>query len=151
MIVWRICRAAYKKLDGEGARVNGGRWNSEGVAVIYTSTSVSLAALELLVHVEPLSIPADLIAMEIQIPDSPGMSAFAEVKRLPADWRAYPAPEWQADLGDTWVADGTFLLLGVPSAVVPEEYNVLINPAHPAMGDVRVLSVRPFRFDDRLL
>lgn len=151
MIVWRICREAYKELDGEGARVNGGRWNNEGVPVIYTSASLSLAALELLVHVEPLSIPDDLVAMEIQIPDSPGISAYAEVKQLPDGWRTYPAPEWEADLGDTWIADGAFLSLGVPSAVVPEEYNVLINPAHLAMRQVKVLSVRPFRFDDRLL
>ena len=151
MLVWRICRHAYRELDGEGARVNGGRWNSEGVAVIYTSASLSLAALELLVHVEPLSIPADLVAMEIQIPDTRGISAYAEVKQLPHDWRAYPAPDWEADLGDTWIHDGAFLVLGVPSAVVPEEFNVLINPAHPAMRQVKVISVRPFRFDDRLL
>ena len=151
MIVWRIARAAFQALDGEGARLNGGRWNGEGTAVVYASGSLSLAALELLVHVEPLSMPADLVAMEIEVPDRAGLGAVAELARLPDGWREYPAPEWEAELGDTWVRDGTFLWLAVPSAVVPEERNVLLNPAHEAMRKVRVRSVRPFRFDERLL
>lgn len=152
MLVWRITRRAHQALDGEGARLNGGRWNSEGRAVVYTSGSLSLAALEYLVHVDPLVAPADLVAMEIQLPDDPGLGASAEPARFPSgDWRDYPAPDWQAELGDLWIADGEFLWLAVPSAIVPEEHNILLNPGHPAMSRVRVRSTRQFTFDKRLL
>lgn len=149
MIVWRLTRAAHRALDGEGARLNGGRWNSEGGAVVYTSTTLSLAALECLVHVEPLLAPDDLLAMEIDLPDDAGAGARVEPSRFPpGEWRECPAPEWQAELGDLWIEDGTFLWLGVPSAIVPEEYNVLVNPRHRRMKDVRVVSTRPFAFDN---
>lgn len=151
MIVWRITRAAHRALDGEGARLHGGRWNGEGRAVVYTSASLSLAALEYLVHVEPLLAPSDLIAMEIALPDAAGMGASVTPEDFPAgDWRQCPAPEWQAELGDLWIDDATFLWLAVPSAVVPEEYNILINPLNSGMSSVRVLSTRPFSFDGRL-
>ena len=151
MIVWRITREAHRALDGEGARLHGGRWNGEGRAVVYTSASLSLAALEYLVHVEPLLAPTDLIAMEIELPDAAGMGASVTPEAFPAgDWRQCPAPEWQAELGDLWIDDATFLWLAVPSAVVPEEYNVLLNPLHPGMKDVRVVSTRSFAFDGRL-
>lgn len=151
MIVWRITRAAHQSLDGEGARLFGGRWNSEGRPAVYTSTSLSLAAIEYLVHVEPLLAPSDLVAMEIEVPDAAGIGAEVTPEQFPAgDWREYPAPDWEAELGDLWLEDGTFLWLAVPSAVVPREYNVLINPLHPRMKAVRVVSTHPFSFDSRL-
>lgn len=151
MIVWRITRAAHRALDGEGARLYGGRWNSEGRAVVYSSGSLSLAALEYLVHVEPLLAPSDLVAMEIEVPDEAGLGATVTPDQFPpGDWRACPAPEWQAELGDLWIEDGTFLWLGVPSAVIPGEYNLLLNPLHGGMSGVRVVSVGPFSFDGRL-
>ena len=152
MIVWRIARAARGALDGRGARLNGGRWNSEGKAVVYSSATLSLAALEYLVHVEPLLAPSDLLAIEIELPEGAGVGARVEPTQFPTgDWRAYPAPEWQSELGDMWIEDGTFLWLAVPSAVVPQEYNVLVNPLHARMADVRVASTRAFSFDKRLL
>ena len=152
MIVWRLTRPAHRALDGEGARLNGGRWNSEGRAVVYTSTTLSLAALEYLVHVEPLLAPSDLVAIEIELPADAGLGAQVEPDRFPpGDWREYPAPEWQAELGDLWIEDATFLWLAVPSAIVPEEYNVLVNPHHPRMAEARVVSTRPFSFDRRLM
>ncbi len=151
MVVWRIVRAPYQALDGEGARLNGGRWNNEGVAVVYASESLSLAVLEYLVHVDPALVPGDLVAMEIDLPSST-LGAVVEPSQFPpGDWRTYPAPEWQAELGDMWIADGTFLWLAVPSAIVPEEHNVLLNPRHSSMADVRVVSTRPFQFDPRLV
>jgi RES domain-containing protein len=152
VVIWRIARAAHQALDGEGARVNGGRWNTEGVAVVYASASLSLAVLEYLVHVEPALVPSDLVAMEIELPDDSALGAVVEPAQFPpGDWRSYPAPEWQSDLGDMWIADGTFLWLAVPSAIVPEEHNVLLNPRHARMADVRISSTRPFRFDPRLV
>ena len=152
MVVWRITRRAHHALDGEGARLHGGRWSSEGRAVIYTSRSLSLAALEYLVHVDPLLAPSDLVALEIELPDEAGLGADVDSSHFPpGDWRAYPGPDWQAELGDLWLADGTFLWLSVPSAIVPEERNILINPAHSRMTAVRVKSTREFGFDKRLM
>lgn len=152
MIIWRITRDAHQALDGEGARLNGGRWNSDGVAVVYASKSLSLAVLEYLVHVDPALVPDDLLAMEIELPDDPALGAFVDPAVFPpGEWRTYPAPEWQAELGDLWVQDGTFLWLAVPSAIVPEEHNVLVNPRHARMADVRSVGTRPFRFDRRLV
>lgn len=120
--------------------------------MVYTSTSLSLAALEYLVHLEPLLAPDDLVAMETDLPDDAGLGARVEPSQFPPGaWREYPAPEWQAELGDLWIEDGTFLWLGVPSAIVPEEHNVLVNPHHARMKDVRVVSMRPFAFDERLM
>lgn len=151
MLIWRITRAAHQALNGEGARLYGGRWNSAGRAVVYSSASLSLAALEYLVHVEPLLAPSDLVAMEIAVPDEVGLAAEVAAEHFPVgDWRQYPAPEWQAELGDMWLEDGTFLWIAVPSAVIPGEYNVLLNPRHARMSDVQVVSTRPFSFDGRL-
>lgn len=152
MVIWRIARAPHQALDGEGARLYGGRWNSERIPVVYASESLSLAVLEYLVHIEPSLIPTDLLAAEIELPDDSALGAVVDPAQFPAgEWRTYPSPEWQADLGDMWVEDGTFLWLAVPSAIVPEEHNVLVNPRHPRMADVRVLGTRPFQFDRRLI
>ena len=150
MLVWRITRAAYQSLDGEGARLNGGRWNSEGVAVVYTSPTLSLAALEYLVHVDPEDIPADLVAMQIQIPDDvPGERLPASA--LPADWNEVPDHPACATAGDLWAKHGLTAYLRVPSAIVPEEENLLINPQHPDAAQITVVQTRAFGFDPRLL
>ncbi len=149
MLVWRICRAGHQELDGEGSRLHGGRWNSEGVSVIYTSSTLALTALEYLVHVDIEDAPDDLVAMAIDVPDDAGEEIVA-VDDLPGDWNQLPDHPASARIGDQWAAEGTALLLRVPSAVVPEESNLLINPDHPRAGDVRVVSTRPFAFDSRL-
>lgn len=120
--------------------------------MIYASDTLSLAALEYLVHVEPSLAPSDLVAIEIELPDDDRLGARVDADEFPpGDWQAYPAPKWEAELGDLWLADGSFLWLAVPSAVVPQEHNILINPRHPRMSDVRVVSTRAFAFDRRLL
>ncbi len=149
MLVWRICRAGHQELDGEGSRLHGGRWNSEGVSVIYTSSTLALAALEYLVHVDIEDAPDDLVAMAIDVPDDAGEEIVA-VDDLPGDWNQLPDHPACAGRGDQWAAEGTALLLRVPSALVPEESNLLINPDHPRASDLLVVSVRPFAFDSRL-
>ena len=95
--------------------------------------------------------PDDLVAMEIEIPERDHAGAYVNPSQFPSgDWQQYPAPEWQAELGDMWIEDGTFLWLAVPSVIVPQEYNVLINPSHTRMREVRVLSTHSFGFDQRL-
>src|SRR5262249_50308605 len=99
--VWRLCRRAHAAFDGEGGRLAGGRWNHRGVAVVYTSATLSLAALEYFVHVELADTPGDLVAVAADIPDDVARTELA-VASLPADWRAFPAPERLASLGTRW-------------------------------------------------
>ena len=150
MLVWRICREGRQALDGEGSRLHGGRWNSERVSVVYTSSTLALAALEYLVHLDIEDVPDDLVAMAIEVPDDAGEGIVA-VDDLPPDWNQVPDHPACARIGDQWAAAGTVLLLRVPSTVVPEESNLLINPDHPLSGDVLMVSIRPFAFDSRLV
>jgi RES domain-containing protein len=150
MILWRLTRAAYPKLDGEGARLHGGRWNSEGVPVVYLSSSLSLAALEYLVHIDIEDAPTDLIALKVELPDT-ASAEKVEIETLPDDWFGVADHPTCVELGDSWVERGDSLLLWVPSALIRVESNVLLNPRHADAGEVRVLSSTPFAFDPRLL
>lgn len=150
MIVWRICRAPYQALDGEGARLWGGRWNSEGVPVVYCASTLALAALEYLVHVDPDHVPADLVAMRIHVPDDLPAERV-DPSSLPDGWNRLTEHVACMAAGDEWIARGRSPLLRVPSAIVPEEENVLLDSRHPAAEHVRVDAVRGFAFDPRLL
>lgn len=150
MLVWRITREAYQALDGEGARLYGGRWNPEGVPVVYTSTTLSLAALEYLAHVDPEDVPEDLVAMRIEIPEGlPGERVQAS--DLPAGWNEVPDHPACIKRGEAWAKAGSTAVLRVPSAMVPEEENVLVNPRHADAGRIAVVHTRAFTFDPRLL
>jgi RES domain-containing protein len=149
MTVWRLCKRRHAALDGEGARLAGGRWNSRGTAVVYASETLSLAALELLVHCDPALLPDDLVAIAIEIPD--GVSARRlEAAALGRAWRRHPAPESLARIGDQWARDRTSAILSVPSAVVPGERNVLLNPVHPDFRRIRARRPERFALDPRL-
>jgi RES domain-containing protein len=151
MLVYRIAKKdVVKDLTGTGAKLYGGRWNHRGTAVVYTSETRALAAVELLVHVSLSNAPRGLMIATIEIPDS---IAPEDVPRgsLPRGWRDYPPPRQVADLGTQWVKSGKSLLLKVPSAVVEQEYNILINPLHSDMRHVRSQRVEKFEFDKRLM
>lgn len=150
MRVWRLARRVHSALDGEGARRAGGRWNSPGIPVVYTSSALSLAVLELLVHTDPDLVPNDLHGFEINVPDSL-IPRLLDVSTLPANWRQIPNHPACRAIGDDWLERRNHVLLGVPSAVVPEELNYLINPAHPDAASIRVVRSRAFSFDERLL
>ena len=144
MIVYRLCKAAHVALDGEGARLWGGRWNSAGRPMVYTAASPSLAVLEVLVHLDLPSelLPDDYQLLTINVPDD------APVERI-------DDPILDDDVcratGDAFLADATSLALAVPSVVVPQERNVLLNPRHAEMGRVIVERSEPFRIDPRLV
>jgi RES domain-containing protein len=147
---WRISKKRYAKnaLDGEGAYRYGGRWNSRGVRVVYLSSSPALAALEVLVNADAqllLAVPYVAIAVEFD------ESLVTRPERLPKNWRDDPPPKSAARIGDNWVVSAASLLLEVPSAVIPFEQNYLLNPAHPAMGSLRIGKPQAFSFDPRLL
>jgi RES domain-containing protein len=118
---------------------------------VSTSNTLSLSALEYLVHLDVDLVPNDLASIEIAIVDDTA-TRTVEVSKLPRLWRTYPAPEFLADIGDEWHDQGKDLLLSVPSAVIPNERNVLINPTHPDFArSVRIIKSESFAFDDRLL
>jgi RES domain-containing protein len=149
MRVWRLCRRKHAAFDGEGARLAGGRWNRRGTAVVYASETLSLAALESLVHLDFALAPDDLVAVAADIPDALPMTRL-EVADLPRNWRRYPAPEALADLGTDWAGARRTAVLSVPSALVPRERNILLNPTHPEFRRVRLLPPERFSFDPRL-
>ena len=151
MLVYRIAKKdVVKDLTGTGAKLYGGRWNHRGTAVVYTSETRALATVEFVVHLALSNAPRGLMIATIEIPDS---IAPENVPRglLPRGWRDYPPPRGVADLGTGWAKSKKSLLLRVPSAVVEQEYNILINPLHSDMGKVVLQRVEAFEFDKRLV
>lgn len=151
MRVWRICKKRWKKsaFDGEGARRAGGRWNHKGTPVVYTSSSLALAALQLFVHLEPEEAPDDLIAIDLLIPDDMSFREI-DVSELPPNWRDYPAPAKLKELGTDWIKSANSLMLMEPSVAIPHETNALINPAHPEFPGCVAGDGEPFHFDSRM-
>ena len=148
---WRIVKArhAVGAFDGEGARVEGGRWNSPGTPLVYTSQSAALAALEMLVHLgRPSMLPAYVL---IPCVFDDAVVSRLDRKRLPRNWRVYPAPSALPMIGDEWVKSSTSAVLEVPSAVIEADSNYLLNPHHPDFHAIRVMNPQPFEFDLRLL
>ncbi|HME72143.1 MAG TPA: RES family NAD+ phosphorylase [Myxococcota bacterium] len=134
---------AAHSFDGEGARLFGGRWNRPGVAVVYASENLSLAALELLVHLEWGALLGHYVVCRVEFPES----AVEELpaKGLPAHWRVSPAPPALQEIGTGWARARRSAVLRVPSAVIPLESNFLLNPDHPSFR--RFVRTAPERFD----
>jgi RES domain-containing protein len=148
--IWRItsARHARRAFDGEGARLYGGRWNHAGVAIVYCSETLSLAALEYFVHLEP-DLASDLLSVAAELPSGLSQESL-RIEDLPADWRSYPAPERLKDMGTKWARANRTAVLFVPSAVIPQEQNVLVNPGHPEFSSIRLRRALPFSFDPRM-
>ena len=151
MQVWRICkeRFAGAAFDGEGARLYAGRWNPAGVRMVYTSTSLALAAVELFVHLDPGDAPDDLVLISATM--FPGQVSIErlEVARLPADWRAAEHAQLR-QIGAEGIVSQRSAALEAPSLAVEGEWNVLINPSHPDFPKIQLLPPRAFRFDERM-
>ena len=150
MRVYRISRPEYvaTALLGNGAALAPGRWNSRGVRLAYTASSVSLAMLEILVHVNREDVPEGRRMLAYEIPDA----ALAELppNRWPRGWDKLPYSDAVRRVGDGFVRDGRQLALRVPSAVARGEFKVLVNPAHPQFGQIRLLADDPLALDPRL-
>ena len=151
MRVYRLCKRAYADpaLDGEGARLWGGRWNPPGRPLVYTSGSLPLAVLELLVNAEAAQLPSDLVTVTIEIPDVVSMATI-EAGALPRGWRDHPAPAAVQAIGAEWLDSGRSAVLRVPSAVLPTDFNLLVNPRRPDASHVVVAARGPFAWDPRL-
>ena len=134
--------------SGEGARLFGGRWNSVGVSVVYSSSSLALAALETLAHADKRSFQRDYVAFRLEL-----LERFIEHlpdSDLPPDWQRRAVSEGARQLGDRWLAERRSAVLSVPSVIVPVERNYLLNPRHPDFSKLVVNEAMTFRFDGRL-
>jgi len=154
MKIWRICRAPYaaEGFSGEGARRFSGRWNTPGVPMVYASTSLSLAAIELFVHLEPGQQPSDLIYLSAHLPDGEPARTIEPTELPPDWWTDEPAVEaiTARDLGDAWIRSRASLAMMVPSVPIRAEWNVLLNPLHPRIGELRIDPAQHFIFDARM-
>jgi len=150
-ILWRLIKKALKAeaFSGEGALLAGGRWNLAGTPVVYLSESLSLAALELFVHLPVAARRIEFVSFEVRVPDAVKIDDLDEA-RLPKVWREEPVPEETQKLGSEWVKSGAALLLRVPSVVVPIERNFVLNPAHPDYKALKISPPKPFSFDPRM-
>jgi RES domain-containing protein len=148
---WRIVRAARvnSAFTGEGARVYGGRWNSRGTAVIYVSEHESLAALELFVHLTPLSPNDRYRSFRLEWEDK--LTEYFPVKSLPPHWNAEPPTFQTMQVGDEWVRAGKSVALAVPSVLSTSEMNFLLNPKHHDFKKIKISQPVQYRFDSRLL
>lgn len=148
MIVYRLATETYKlDLSGNGAKLFGGRWNSPGFSVVYTTENISLAVLEILVRADAYSIPITYHLITIDIPGSiqPLIITPAKLKAVWKDDIGYT--QW---MGDEFIKSNDCLLLKVPSAVVDQENNFIVNPQHTDFKEVKIVTVKKFTFDKRL-
>ena len=152
---WRIATdtPSYvaEDMTGAGAKLTGGRWNRAGTAAVYCSSSIALACLETVVHLNAGALPFNRYLVRIDIPDD--VRAGAEVltaAAAPVGWDALPPGKVSLDFGEDWIARKKTALLLVPSAIVPEESNILINPAHPEASRIVAAKTRRWLYDPRI-
>lgn len=153
--VWRIATDTpdytADDLSGAGAKATGGRWNRAGIAMLYTSQSVALACLETFVHLRGNTLPFNRYLVRLDIPDA----VWSQAERLdgttaPVGWDALPTGKVSLDYGDTWAIGRRSALLAVPSVVVPEESNLLINPLHADAAGITAVKLRRWQYDSRM-
>ncbi len=147
---WRLVKAKHTDtaFSGEGARRAGGRWGSVGTALVYTSESLALAELEILVNLPTDRLLASYVAFRVRFETA--LVEELAAASLPANWRHDPAPRSAQEIGDTWVREERSLVLRVPSAVVPSESNYLLNPLHPGAEHLEIAGLVDPLLDPRL-
>lgn len=153
--VWRIATdtPAYQAddLSGAGAKATGGRWNEAGTSIVYASETRALACLETVVHLNAGGLPLNRYLVEVTIPDDVWGDAQAEAPdSLPVGWEVEPPGQVSIQFGTAWVRSGRSALLVVPSVIVQEEFNVLINPAHGDVARIAAVKRRRWLYDPRL-
>lgn len=151
MIVYRITKKEYISLDGTGGLFGPGRWHKKGNPIVYTSEHASLAAWEKIVHVASFeNLTDDLLLIKIEIPDS------AEIRTVPenilvAGWDGFPFSSETVEFGTSFLRNRKHLALKVPSVIIPDEFNVILNLLHPDIGKCKIIRSDPFVFDERIL
>ena len=147
---YRICqqRVARGAFSGDGAAKYGGRWNSRGRRVVYLSDSISLAALEILVHTTEREDLARVPYVFFEVKLEPRW--IADPPRLPAKWNDAMDLSVAQKIGDQWLDTAKSCLLRVPSAIIPQQHNLLANPVHPDFTKLKIGKMQHFDFDARL-
>ncbi|TAM98574.1 MAG: RES domain-containing protein [Chitinophagaceae bacterium] len=151
MEVFRIAKNKYiHDLAGTGSRLNGGRWNSKGESVVYMSSYRSLAVLEMIVHVPQKNLTNDYQIATIHIPEKIKVKTLS-IEMLPEHWRTVTiSPRLQA-IGDQWLKESKYCVFQVPSVVIPQEWNYIINPAHPEAKDIMIIKTENLVLDERFI
>ncbi|RZS92523.1 RES family NAD+ phosphorylase [Aquimarina brevivitae] len=150
MLLYRISKQKYiSDLSGIGAKTVGGRWNPKGLSVLYTSTTIALATLEVLAHIPIAYFPNNMALATISVPDE--LITTIDIEKLPKDWHKVPGPIALHKIVTKWVEEDTSLGLRVPSTIVPQEYNVILNPLSSKYSALELLKTEVFSFDSRIL
>ena len=149
MIVYRIGKTKYAgDLKGEGTRLFGGRWNNKMVGCLYTSASRALAVLEYTVNINIADIPRALSIIVIEIPDKP-IRILSEAD-LPGNWKVSPAPASTKDFGSKLLLTAAEPVIRIPSPIIPNEFNYLLNPLHPDSAKFKIIEITDFSYDVRI-
>ncbi len=149
MIGYRISKCPYiEDLSGLGAYLHGGRWNSEGVRMLYAASSASLALLETLVHIPSGLAATGFCMMSLDIPSKE--IDIVSPDHLPSDWNQYPSPHSTKEIGDAFIKSNKHLALQVPSSILEMENILLINPNHVYFKKIKVISTHIIHIDKRL-
>ena len=139
-------------MEGTGAKASGGRWNRQGRPLVYSASTRALAFLETVVHLGGGGLPLNRYLVRINIPDDIWTARrVLTAQSAPVGWDALPAGKTSLDIGDQWLIGADSCVMEVPSVIVPEEHNILINPAHPDAGRVKAIKVRKWQYDARIL
>ena len=150
MLVYRISSPKYiDDLSGAGAKQYGGRWNDKGTALVYFAGSRAMAVMEVLVHLRPENLDSEYILAVFEVPDD--KVKLIETNDLPIDWKVEPAIEKIKEVGNSFVKENEYLLIMVPSVIVEEEFNFLMNPNHFDAKKIKLISKRSFKFDVRFM
>jgi RES domain-containing protein len=151
IVAWRLVKWQHRRsaFDGEGARLVGGRWNLPGSTVVYASGSLALAALETFVHLGRAATELKFSAIRIEIPEDVSVERITP-KDLPARWRSEPPLQETMRMGTKWVQESRSAVLRVPSVIIPQEINLVLNPKHKEFGRLTIAPPESFTFDSRL-
>lgn len=147
---WRVAKSKRARdMTGKGAAIDGGRWNDVDVPAMYLGLSPAICCLETFVHLDA-SPTLPLVIIQFELPDNPDLYLTPNFEELPVGWAALPADSPSMAFGTKWLQSGSHLGLIVPSAVLPLENNVVLNPNHPAISLVKIIEVYDFTYDERM-
>jgi RES domain-containing protein len=156
VITWRISQDTpdfeADDMRGRGAEITGGRWNRKGQALVYSADSIALAVLETVVHMQAKGLPLNRYLVAINIPDAVWQTRVIWTKdNAPIGWDAIPTGKASLDAGDEWIKNSTSAIAVVPSVIVAEEHNILINPKHPDATQISAKKIRKWLYDGRMV
>jgi len=150
MRVYRIARQEFSNLFGKGAELFGGRWNVVGTPALYTSEHRSLCLLEILVHTPKHIVPPKFNLIEINIPKKQEQDLL-RLELSNKDWNTLKVKKWTQELGSKYFADSQILGITVPSTIIEEENNIILNPKYKKYSSIKIVGKKAFELDDRLL